>query len=176
MPTFTDEQQVYDRLGRAFQSLADDPETAVKLKRANLVVQYQFRKPESTITVKLLRDEDLAVEFGPTTFRTEVVYAMDADVAHTFFLGELNVTVALSRGEIRASGPIKKILEVVPTVVPLIPLYRAATEAEERPEAAEGEASGEEPVDAEHDEAPAGEELQATEAAAAPAAEADEAS
>jgi len=163
MPTFTDEQQVYDRLGRAFQSLADDPETAVKLKRANLVVQYQFRKPESTITVKLLREEDLAVEFGPTTFRTEVVYAMDADTAHNFFLGELNVTVALSRGDIRASGPIKKILEVVPTVIPLIPLYRAATDAE-APEASEdGDA---EPVDAEHDEAPAGEEPQPSEAPA----------
>jgi hypothetical protein len=158
MPTFTDEQQVYDRLGRAFQSLADDPETAVKLKRANLVVQYQFRKPESTITVKLLREEDLAVEFGPTTFRTEVVYAMDADTAHNFFLGDLNVTVALSRGDIRASGPIKKILEVVPTVMPLIPLYRAATDAE-APAAEDGEAETE-MVDAEHDEAPASEELE----------------
>jgi hypothetical protein len=158
MPTFTDEQQVYDRLGRAFQSLADDPETAVKLKRSNLVVQYQFRKPESTITVKLLREEDLAVEFGPTTFRTEVVYAMDADTAHNFFLGELNVTVALSRGDIRASGPIKKILEVVPTVMPLIPLYRAATDAE-APPGEDGEAETE-MVDAEHDEAPASEELE----------------
>jgi hypothetical protein len=157
MPTFTDEQQVYDRLGRAFQSLADDPETAVKLKRSNLVVQYQFRKPESTITVKLLREEDLAVEFGPTTFRTEVVYAMDADTAHKFFLGDLNVTVALSRGDIRASGPIKKILEVVPTVMPLIPLYRAATDAEAPAE--EGEAETE-MVDAEHDETPASEEIE----------------
>jgi len=172
MVTFTDEQQVYDRLGRAFQSLAEDPVTAAKLKRTNLIVQYQFRKPESTITLKLLPEEDLAVQFGPTTWRTEVVYAMEAETAHKFFLGELNVTVALSRGDIRASGPVKKILEVVPTVPPLIPLYRAAADAPAvDPDAEEQDAAPIDPDAPSAEEAPASEELAPT-AAEAPEPEA----
>lgn len=175
MSTFTDEQQVYARLGKAFQDLVADPDQAGKLKRANLIVQYQFRKPESTITVKLLENEDAEVQFGPTTWRTEVVYAMDADTAHRFFLGEMNVSVALSRGDIRASGPVKKILEVVPLLGPVIPLYREVTDA---PPAEPVEDSGE-PValdgdaDApEHEEAPAGEHPEAAEEPAeAPAEE-----
>jgi len=159
MPIFTDEQQVYERLGRAFQALAEDLEAAARLKRANLVVQYQFRKPEATITVKLLKDEDLAIEFGPTTFRTEVVYAMDADTAHQFFLGELNVTVALSRGDIRASGPVKKILEVVPLIPPVIPHYRAACDAPPAEEAP----SDEDAAPVQDDEAPAPDEAPAAE-------------
>lgn len=172
MPTFTDEQQVYARLGKAFQDLVADPDQAGRLTRANLIVQYQFRKPESTITVKLLRDEAPEVQFGPTTWRTEVVYAMDADTAHAFFSGEVNVSVALSRGDIRASGPVKKILEVVPLLAPVIPVYREVVDA---PPAEPVEDSGE-PValDAdgpEHEETPAGEEPETAPSEDAPAAE-----
>jgi hypothetical protein len=42
------------------------------------------------------------------------------------------VTVALARGQIKASGPVAKILRLVPLTKPLFPRYKAQLEAQGR--------------------------------------------
>ena len=53
---------------------------------------------------------------------------MDADTAHRFWLGKVNVTVALARGQMKAKGPVAKILKLVPLAKPVFPRYRAQLE------------------------------------------------
>ena len=55
---FKDAEEVYRFIGRLFQDLADDEELAPKFRNANTIVQYQYRDPESVITVKLMEDEE----------------------------------------------------------------------------------------------------------------------
>jgi hypothetical protein len=50
---------------------------------------------------------------------------MAADTAHLFWLELVNPTVALARGEIKAKGPVEKILQLVPLVEPIFPRYKA---------------------------------------------------
>jgi putative sterol carrier protein len=128
MALFTDEQEVYAFLGKMFQDLMADEALATQFKRANTIVQYSYRDPDATITVNMLEDGDGAVVFGKTELQPEVVMAMDADTAHRFFLGEVNVTVALARGQIKAKGPVAKILKLVPLVKPVFPRYKAQLE------------------------------------------------
>jgi hypothetical protein len=128
MALFTDDQEVYAFLGKMFQDLMADEALATQFKRANTVVQYAYRDPDATITVNMLEDGDGAVAFGKTELQPEVVMSMDADTAHRFFLGEVNVTVALARGQIKAKGPVAKILKLVPLVKPVFPRYKAQLE------------------------------------------------
>ena len=58
MAYFKDADEVYAYIGKLFQDLAEDDELAPQFRRANTIVQYQYRDPESTITVKLLEGED----------------------------------------------------------------------------------------------------------------------
>ena len=60
------------------------------------------------------------------------VMTMEADTAHKFWLGKINVTVALARGQMKAKGPVAKILKLVPLVKPVFPRYKAQLEAEGR--------------------------------------------
>jgi putative sterol carrier protein len=129
---FKDADEVYRFIGRLFQDLADDDELAPKFRNANTIVQYQYRDPESVITVKLVEGEDGEVDLGETDMEPEVVMTMDADTAHRFWLGQVNVTVALARGQIKAKGPVAKILKLVPLVKPVFPRYRKMLEAEGR--------------------------------------------
>ena len=129
MAYFRDEQEVYDHIGRLFQDLMQDQELLPKFQRANTIVQYAFRDPESRITVKMLEGEDPQVDLGPTELDPEVTMSMDADTAHRFWLGKVNVTVALARGQMKAKGPVAKILKLVPLVKPVFPRYRAQLEA-----------------------------------------------
>jgi putative sterol carrier protein len=129
---FRDAQEVYDTIGKLFVDLAADEELGPKFRQANTIVQYAHRDPDATITVQLKEDEPAEVDFGETEMEPEVVMSMEADTAHRFWLGQVNVTVALARGQIKASGPVAKILKLVPLTKPVFPRYKALLEAQGR--------------------------------------------
>jgi SCP-2 sterol transfer family len=126
---FKDAQELYDTIGRLFTDLAADEELGPKFRKANTIVQYEHRDPDATITVRLEEDGPLDVDFGETEMEPEVVMSMEADTAHLFWLGRVNIPVALARGQIHASGPVAKILKLVPLTKPVYPRYKAQLEA-----------------------------------------------
>ena len=132
MPYFEDAQDVYDTIGKLFAQLAEDEELGPKFRKANTIVQYSYREPDSTITVRLQEDGPGQVDFGETEMEPEVEMSMEADTAHRFWLGKVNVTTALARGQIKASGPVAKILKLVPLTKPVFPRYKAMLEADGR--------------------------------------------
>jgi putative sterol carrier protein len=129
MTYFDSEDEVYEFIGRVFCDLLDDPELGPKLKRANTIVQYQYHHPEAVVTIRLMEGKKGQVDMGPTKLEPEVIMSMDADTAHKFWLGKVNVTVALARGQMKAKGPVAKILKLVPLVKPAFPLYRERLKA-----------------------------------------------
>ena len=132
MAYFKDADEVYKYIGRLFEQLAEDEELAPKFRKANTIVQYKYRDPESQITVRLQEGQDGQVDCGETTMEPEVVMTMDADLAHRFWLGEANVTTALARGQLRAVGPVTKVLKLLPDIQPIFPRYRALLEEDKR--------------------------------------------
>jgi hypothetical protein len=133
MAYFKDADEVYGTLGRFLQELAADPELAPALRRADTAFQLRLRQPDSVLTVSAPReDQPATVDLGDTTVQPEVVLQMDADTAHRFWLGDVNVAVALARGDVRARGPVAKILKIVPLVKPGFQRYRARLEADGR--------------------------------------------
>jgi putative sterol carrier protein len=129
---FKDAQDVYDTLGKLFVDLASDGELAPKFRKANTIVRYEYTNPDSAITVRLQEGEPGDVDFGESDMEPEVTMAMEADTAHRFWLGEVNVTVALARGQIKAKGPVAKILKLVPLTKQVFPRYKAQLEAQGR--------------------------------------------
>jgi putative sterol carrier protein len=129
---FRDAQDVYNTLGKLFVDLAADEEMAAKFRKANTIVRYQYSAPDSAITVRLQEGQPGDVDFGESDLEPEVTMRMAADTAHRFWLGEVNVTVSLARGEIKAEGPVAKILALVPLAKPVFPRYKAQLEAQGR--------------------------------------------
>ena len=132
MAYFKDAQEVYDTIGKLFVDIAADDELGPKFRKANTILQYDYREPDSKITVRLQEGQPGDVDFGETEMEPEVTMSMEADTAHRFWLGEVNVTVALARGQIKARGPVAKILKLVPLTKPIFPRYKAQLEAEGR--------------------------------------------
>jgi SCP-2 sterol transfer family len=134
---FSSERDLYAALGRMFEELVGDPLLVPHLQRADTVVQYRFSGPQATITVDVRADGEASAEFGPgAAAEPEIVLSMDGDTAHRLFLGEVNLTVAVARRQIRAEGPMGKVLKLVPLLRPSTAIYRALC------------ASGREPVTA----------------------------
>jgi hypothetical protein len=132
VPVFRDAEDVYGTLGQLFLDLAADPELGPAFRKANTILRYEYSDPESVITLRLKEDEPGDVDFGESDMEPEVTMAMAADTAHAFWLGQVNVTVALARGQITAHGPVAKILKLVPLAKPAFPRYKALLEAQGR--------------------------------------------
>ena len=123
MGNFKDDRQVYAVLGRLFQDVLADPALAPQVQRLDGVVQFQHRNPNATITIKAVKGEDPVVDLGATDLRADVIVVMDADTAHAFWLGRVNATLALNKGQIKAKGPVDKVLRLVALVKPIHKRY-----------------------------------------------------
>ncbi len=132
MALFKDSQEVYDTIGKLFVDLAADEDLAPKYRQANTIIRYQYSDPDSAITVRLFEGEPIEVDLGDSEMEPAVTMRMAADTAHRFWLGQVNVAQALARGEIKAEGPVAKILKLVPLAKPAFPLYKAQLEAQGR--------------------------------------------
>jgi putative sterol carrier protein len=125
---FSDAGEVYELIGGLLDELAADDELAPKFLRANTVVQFQLRDPDVQLTVRMREAEGPQVDRGPTELQPEVLMTMDTDIAHRFWLGKVNPTIALARGQMKAKGPVTTILRLVPLTRPGVARYRARLE------------------------------------------------
>jgi hypothetical protein len=125
LSTFADADDVYSRIGRVMEGLASDPDLAPVFREADTCVRFELHDPESAITIGSRGGAPVRVDFGDSQQEPEVVIEMGSDVAHRYLLGELDMTVALARGQMTAEGPVNKILAVLPAFEPLLPRYRA---------------------------------------------------
>src|SRR3954470_19462403 len=132
MAVFRDAQDVYGTLGQLFLDLAADPALGPKFRRANTILRYEYSDPDAAITLRLQEDRPGDVDFGESAMEPDVTMWMTADTAHAFWLGQVNVTVALARGQIKANGPVAKILKLVPLAKPAFPRYQQLLESKGR--------------------------------------------
>ena len=131
MAYFKDAQDVYDTIGKLFVDLAEDDELGPKFRKSDTIVRYEFHDPDSQVTVRLQPDQPGDVDFGDSDMEPDVVMSMAADTAHKFWLGQVNVTVAMAGARSR-KGPVAKILKLVPLTKPVFPRYKAQLEEQGR--------------------------------------------
>lgn len=122
MAEFADDQEVYRYVGGVFRKAGEHPQAGPPLRAAGITLQMHYADPPSQLTVRF--DEDYEVIEGDTDAEPDVELFMPADIAHRYWLGEYNLAVGLAKKEVRAKGPVTKILKLVPLTKPLFPIYR----------------------------------------------------
>ena len=92
-----------------------------KLRAAGIVLQLNYSDPTASLTVKL--QDPLEVIDGGQDENADVRLSMPADIANEYWRGEYNLAVGLAKGQVKAKGPVNKILKLVPITKPLFPIY-----------------------------------------------------
>lgn len=125
MGVFADEAEVYRYLGRIFQVGMDDPELGPKLRKVGSVLKLNQSDPESTILIDFGEGiVQLGTDGEPKVTRPiDAELDMKADVAHRFWLGKVNVALAMAKGQIRNKGKVSAVMKVVPITKPLFATY-----------------------------------------------------
>ena len=113
MGVFKDEAELYTYLGGIFELATTKAELADKLAASGVVLRIHYTDPDATITVDMPAKE---VETGADSAKT-------ADTGNKFWLGKVNLSVAMARGTVRAMGPVPKLLKIIPAAKELFPEY-----------------------------------------------------
>jgi putative sterol carrier protein len=123
MPFFENADEVYKYIGGVFREAAEHPEVGPKMAAADLVMQVYYSDPDSTVTINF-KQPKLTVEDGGDNPNADVKLFMPADIADKYWRGEYNLAVGLAKGQVKAKGPVNKILKLVPLTKPLFPMYK----------------------------------------------------
>jgi putative sterol carrier protein len=123
MPFFENADEVYKYVGGVFRAAADHDEIGPKMAAADISMQIYYSDPVSSLTVRF-KEPKVAVEDGGDDPNADVKLFMPADIADRYWRGEYNLAVGLAKGQVKAKGPVNKILKLVPLTKPLFPMYK----------------------------------------------------
>jgi hypothetical protein len=107
-------RSVYEEL---FAILLDDETVQIKAKEVDRTLHLILTAPDLEFYVT-----HEGVIPGPDG-RKEIKVKMSCDTAHTLWLGELLVPLALATGKMRIKGNVAKVLEFVPVLRPAFDMY-----------------------------------------------------
>jgi len=122
MGTFESSEKLEEVLGGFFRLMGDTPAIADKLLASGMIIRFKYTDPDLVIVVDASGDK---VDVRPHDTETKAVVemSMSADVAHRFWFGKVNLTIALTRKEMVAKGPIPKVLKLLPAIKPAYAMY-----------------------------------------------------
>lgn len=127
MPVFRDDDDLYACIGGMMEAAATDEAMGKKVRDSQLIIRFAYDNPKATITIDAKTEPPkgafFRVLYGENHLVPDILMTMNADVAHRFWLGKVNLTAALTRREIVAHGPVSKILKLLPAVKPAYILY-----------------------------------------------------
>ncbi len=130
MGVFRNSDHFYECVGELMDRAKKDPQVGPKIAKSGIIIQFHYTDPEAVTTINA-KDKPtqpgafIDVIHGPCNLKPDVVMTMKADVSHAFWHGKVNLVAALAKKEIIATGPIPKILKLLPAVQPLYKQYPA---------------------------------------------------
>ena len=128
MSVFRDSRQFYDTVGELMDRAKCDPLVGPKIAKSGITIQFRYIEPDAVTTIDARGKPTQPGAFvdvfhGPTPLKPDIIMTMKADVSHAFWHGRVNLVAALAKRDIVATGPIPKILKLLPAVEPLYRQY-----------------------------------------------------
>lgn len=122
MSYFKNEEEVYDYIGKVFEIAVNEDQFVKATADSGLVVRLTQTDPDAVILIdfpgrKVTCGE--AAAGAPST----VELKMTSDDSHKFWLGKLNLTLALAQRKAKMEGSRTKALKLLPLTKPLFAKY-----------------------------------------------------
>ena len=122
MSTFKNADEVYDYIGKMFETAVTDPTFIEATKDSELVIKLTQTDPTATILIDFPGQKVTCGEAALGAPAT-VNLRMSSDDSHKFWLGKLNFTLALAQRKVKMEGSRTKALKLLPLTKPLFATY-----------------------------------------------------
>jgi putative sterol carrier protein len=123
MSIFASSKDLINTLCSLWEAIKTNHEMSKQLIESKLIVQFRYRDPEGLLTVDCSDGNDMKIIVGKTSIKPIIEMSMKADVAHEFWLGKVNMPMAIIMGKVQAKGPVPKALALLPVLKPAFEIY-----------------------------------------------------
>lgn len=126
MGTFATADELTEFAAPFLRKIVADPDLRPKFVAGDTSFKVQYTKPDALFLLDCTVDPP-AVYAGEEaeTRESELKLSMSADDGHKFWLGSLNVPMALARRKVKVEGPVGKLLKLLPAITPAFEQYQA---------------------------------------------------
>ncbi len=120
MAIFRDPAVANELFGELWSTLIEKTEFGPKMREANLSVLFLINDPDMVTYV-----DGHGVVFGDEAKKktATITMSMSGDTVHRFWLKKLNMPKALALRQIKAKGPVPKVLKLMPLLKPGYGMY-----------------------------------------------------
>ena len=130
--------EMYTIWRMVFERTLADEKLAAKLQSSKLILQFEYHDEERwgpDVVPKVTVDctiDPLVIITGDTDLTPVILMTMEGFTAHLFWMQKLNLMAAITRGQIKAKGPIPKAMRLLPLLKPFYANYRIVLKELER--------------------------------------------
>ncbi len=122
MPVFETAEELYTCIGGLFERMQSQVEVQEELASLKLTVRFNYTQPAASITLVAHHGEG-GIHYGECAEKPDVELAMTGDIAHHFWMGEINVMGAITKRQIVPTGSLSKIMALTPLIKSGIQTY-----------------------------------------------------
>lgn len=122
MPVFETADALYTCIGGLFERMESQMQVQQVIASLKLTVRFTYTEPEASITLVAHSGESI-IYYGECNEHPDVELAMTGDIAHHFWMGEINVMGAITKRQIVPTGSLSKIMALTPLIKAGIQIY-----------------------------------------------------
>jgi ubiquinone biosynthesis protein UbiJ len=114
-------EELYKYMGQIFALAFETDGLKQKLNATGVTLKLNLTDPDSVIAIDF--GEGIVQYGSDITMDVQVDLEMTADIAHRFWLGKVNVPLAIAKRDIKVHGSVQKVLKLAPLMQPLHEKY-----------------------------------------------------
>lgn len=125
MTVFNSTEEEEQILRKFFEQVTVHPDLRAKFVGADTAFRASYSDPEAALVIDT-RSDPPVVKTGESARAAdvEVELVMSSDDGHKFWLGNLNIPMAIARRKVKINGPAPKLLKLLPAMQPAFAMYR----------------------------------------------------
>jgi hypothetical protein len=125
MAVFSSTEEEEKLLEKFFGQVTVHPDLRPKFVGANTAFRAIYTDPDAALVVDTRTDPPVVKTGGQARAADiEVELLMSSDDGHKFWLGNLNIPMAVARRKVKINGPAPKLLKLLPAMQPAFAMYR----------------------------------------------------
>ncbi len=125
MPVFSSSGEAEKLYGAFFEHITMDPDLRGKFVEGGSAFRANYTDPDSAFSIDASVDPPVVKVGDEARAATvDVQLFMSADDGHKFWLGDLNIPMAIARRKVKIEGSVGTLLKLLPALQPAFGMYR----------------------------------------------------